>query len=566
MYIRIIFPSLVTILLILCSAAIPPVFAEDENHSHSDVVFKNGKILTLCQGLMEAEALAVKDGKIMHAGTSRELEPMIGPKTRVIDLEGRRVLPGFIESHAHLTSLGKAEQRLDATGTESAEEIARMVRERVAKRKPGEWILGRGWDQNDWEDTRFPTHEILTEAAPNNPVFLTRIDGHAGWANACAMEMAGVTKDTPDPDGGKIIRHEDGTPTGVFIDTAESLIQRKIPPMPASQVKEAMLAGLRKALSYGVTTMHDAGADEATISLYKEILAEGKLSPRMYVMLSNEAKLLEKYYASGPEIGLGDHRLTIRAIKMFADGALGSRGAAMLEPYEDDPGNWGLIIDDEDAIARVSCRALESGFQVCTHAIGDRANRITLNGYERGFKKNSDKTDHRFRIEHAQILDKTDLPRFKSLGVIPSMQPTHCTSDMPWAEVRINSRRAKEGAYAWRTLMDTGVVIPFGSDAPIESIDPLWGLYSAVTRQDHKGWPADGWYPDQRMTLMEAIESFTIHGAYAAFEEKIKGSLEKGKLADFVVLSQDILKLPPKGLLETSVVMTVVGGDIVYKK
>jgi len=566
MHITAIVKYLVAVWVIIYSGSDIPVYGNGQENRHADAVFSHGKILTLCQEKPDAEGIAVKDGFILHVGTHDELEALIGPKTKVHHLDGKRVLPGFIESHAHLLSLGKAEQRLDLTGTRSIDEIADLVRARVEGRKPGEWILGRGWDQNDWENTRFPTHEALTRAAPENPVFLTRIDGHAGWVNQCAMEMAGITQETQDPDGGRMIRNDAGIPTGVLIDTAESLVAAKIPPMPPSQVREAVLAGLRKSLSYGVTTFHDAGAGGAMIALYKQLLAERLLSPRLYVMLSNEKDLLEAYCSQGPEVGLGGHRLTVRAIKLFADGALGSRGAALLEPYEDDPGNRGLIIDDEDTIANISSRALKSGFQVCTHAIGDRANRITLNGYERALKEQGKKKDARFRIEHAQILDVEDMPRFKALGVIPSMQPTHCTSDMPWAEVRINSQRAEEGAYAWRKLMDTGVVIPFGSDAPIESIDPLWGIYAAVTRQDHQGNPEGGWFPAQRTTLMEAIEAFTIHGAYAGFEEEIKGSLEKGKLADFVVLSRDILSVPPLELLKTSVVMTVVGGVVAYEK
>ncbi|MFH2000474.1 MAG: amidohydrolase [Planctomycetota bacterium] len=556
----------IAVLIIAYSGGLIPVYATEGAGRFAEVVFRHGRIHTMCAEQPEAEGMAIKDGFIMQVGTDQSLAPLIGPQTKIIDLAGKRVLPGFIESHAHLLSLGKAEQRLDLTGTRSLDEIVELVRERAAVMKPGEWILGRGWDQNDWEKRVFPTYAEISGAAPENPVFLTRIDGHAGWANLCAMSFAGLTRDTKDPEGGRIIRDGQGNPTGVLIDMAELLISDKIPPMPSSLVKEAIVAGLRKSLSFGVTTFHDAGADAQVIALYKELLKENRLKPRLYVMLSQDADLLDAYYQSGPEIGLGHHFLTVRAIKLYADGALGSRGAALLEPYDDDPGNRGLIIDDEAKIAAITSRALETGFQVCTHAIGDRANRITLSAYESALKAHGDVRDARLRIEHAQILDSEDIPRFKELGVIPSMQPTHCTSDMPWAEERIHARRAEEGAYVWRKLLDTGVVIPFGSDAPIESINPLWGIYAAVTRQDHDGHPKEAWHPRQRLTVEEAVRAFTVHGAYAAFEEEIKGSLEEGKLADFVVLSNDIMAISPSEILKTGVVMTVIHGAVVYEK
>lgn len=533
----------------------------------ADLVLRNGKIVTMNPAQPEARALAIKGDRIMAVGSDEQVQKLIGRSTRVIDLRGKLVVPGLIESHAHMLSIGQAKLMLDLVGTTSEEEIARMVAARARRAKPGEWILGRGWDQNDWPNKRFPTFESLTKAAPNNPVYLTRIDGHAGWANKRAMELAGITRETKDPHGGRLIRDAEGRPTGVFIDRAQALITRHIPPLSRAQKKRALELAMRECVAVGLTSFHDAGVDRDVIELYKELLREGKLPLRLYVMLAgSDQHLLDEYFARGPEIGLGDHRLTIRAIKLIADGALGSRGAALLEDYADDPGHRGLLMLSEDQIFRIAHLALRHGFQVCTHAIGDRANRIVLNAYERAFRANPGVKDPRFRIEHAQILDEADIPRFARLGVIASMQATHCTSDMPWVHDRIGKARAREGAYVWQKLLKTGARIANGSDAPVESINPLWGIYAAITRQDHQGNPPGGWYPDQRMTRQQALRSFTLDAAYAAFEEDIKGSLEKGKLADMVVLSKDIMTIPAREILKTRVVMTIIGGKIVYQQ
>jgi hypothetical protein len=546
----------------------------------ADLILRNGKIVTMNAAQPQAQAIAIVGDKIAAVGSNSDVENLMSNSTHVIDLNGKLVVPGLIESHGHLLGIGQAKLALDLVGTTSGQQIAQLVHARAAQAKPGEWILGRGWDQNHWAVKQFPTFKSITEAAPKNPVYLTRIDGHAGWANRPAMALAGVTTKTPDPPGGRLIRDAQGNPTGVFIDRAQGLITSRIPPPSRDQQKQALILALQACIASGLTEFHDAGASSDVVDLYKELLRENRLPLRLYVMLAGSDQDLLKHYllgagggpgstndetAHGPQIGLGDHRLTIRAIKLVADGALGSRGAALLEAYADDPGNTGLLILSEDQIFPVADQALAHGFQVCTHAIGDRANRVVLNAYERAFKKHPEVKDPRFRIEHAQILNGADMPRLAQLGVIASMQATHCTSDMPWVHDRIGKARAEEGAYVWQKLLKMGVRIANGSDAPVESVNPLWGIYAAVTRQDHKGNPPGGWYPDQRMTRAEALRSFTMDAAYAAFEENIKGSLEKGKLADLDVLSQDIMTIPAPEILQTHVVMTVVGGKIVYQ-
>lgn len=556
---------LITALLAVCTALTAgqaPGLGES-----ADLVLIHGKIATLDPSRPEVEAVAIEGGRVSAIGTSDAIEKHIGEGTEIIDLNGKRVVPGFIESHAHLLSLGKTAVQLDLVGTSGPEEIAERVRALAAEVAPGQWILGRGWDQNDWEKKEFPTHEPLTRAAPQHPVFLTRIDGHAAWTNRMAIELSGMSQDLQDPTGGHIVRDGRARPTGVFIDTAMDLIRRAIPDMTKSQKMEALKAGIAAAVRHGITTFHDAGAGQEVIDLCKELAAENRLDLRLYLMLDgSDGGLLAAWFDQGPVIGLYDDRLTVRAVKLFADGALGSRGSALIEPYDDDPDNRGLLINTEQELFEKACQSLSAGFQVCTHAIGDRANRVVLDAYERAFNSCPGINDHRFRIEHAQILQESDITRFAKLGVIPSMQPTHCTSDMPWAEDRIGRQRAEIGAYVWRTLLDTGVPLPAGSDAPVESIDPLLGFYAAITRQDHHGKPSGGWYPEQRMSRQEALEAFTTDGAYAAFEEDRKGSLEVGKLADLTVLSRDILSIPEREILDTKVEMTVVAGRVVFKR
>ena len=472
----------------------------------------------------------------------------------------------YKRQHLHLISLGNTKKILNLVGTTSKEEIIQIVANKISREGEGKWIFGRGWDQNDWPIKEFPTRWDLDSVSPKNPVVLTRIDGHALWVNTVVLKKAGITKETPDPEGGKIIRDpETGEPTGILIDEAMSLVEKVVPSSTYEERKEMAILASQECSSLGLTTVHDAGVNLETIKIYKELINENKLTVRLYVMLRWPGDAVNIYLEKGPEIGYGNNYLTIRSIKMFADGALGSRGAALFEPYSDDPTNTGLITFDPDKAFEIMKKALEKGFQVCVHAIGDRANRLVLDLFEKAFKSVPQVKDHRFRIEHAQVLTKEDIPRFAKLRVIPSMQPTHATSDMYWAEDRLGPERVK-WAYAWKSLLNTGAKIAGGSDAPVESANPLWGIYAACTRQDHKGWPEGGWHPEQKVSRYEALKMFTIDAAYAGFEEKIKGSIEEGKLADIVVLSKDILSIPAKEILNTRVEMTIVGGKIVYQR
>ncbi|MCH8288081.1 MAG: amidohydrolase [Candidatus Marinimicrobia bacterium] len=531
--------------------------------SEADKLFINAIIYTLNSANDTAGALAVRDGKILFIGSLDDAYEHTGDNTETIDLKGYTLIPGLTDAHAHVEGTGKFLQTLSFLGTGSAEEIAEIVRKAALRTPKGEWIEGRGWDQNDWEIKKFPASDLLDEAAPENPVVFSRVDGHAYWVNQTVLDLAGINSDTPDPDGGRIVRRPGSNePSGILIDNAQTLVD-DVKPEPSKELKKKrIIQALSHALKLGITTLHDPGSDSDNIDIYMELGAEGRLNPRIYAMLDDDDELKEKYYDIGPQIGLFDNHLNIRTLKFYADGALGSRGALLLEPYSDEPGNRGLRLTPETELRSSFRKGIDHGFQLSIHAIGDAGNRLVLDLIEE-MSATELKNDHRTRIEHAQTISLDDIPRFKELGVIPSMQPTHCTSDMYWAEDRLGPDRIK-GAYAWRKLVDTGVVIPGGSDSPVESLSPLWGIYAAVTRQDHDSYPEGGWYPEERMTIEEAVRMYTSWAAYASFEEKLKGSLEAGKLADFTLLSKDIFKEEPAALLQTKVLMTVVGGEIRY--
>ena len=523
----------------------------------------NGKVYTVNDRQPVAEAVAIDKGLILHVGTTKEVESMY-TGSRVIDLHGKPVYPGFIDSHAHLENLGVLLHELNLDGTTSLLEICEMVGKEIAGRPAGSWIIGRGWDQNRWSDKHFPTHAILDRVAPRNPVYLVRVDGHAVWVNQRAMDLAKIGPSTRDPAGGRILRDEAGKPTGVFVDNAIGLLSGALPEPTESDRMSSVARAVHECLRYGLTEVHDMGVDSEGIEIYRKMIEQGKFPFRVYVALENVKDLWDRYRRSGPELGGYGGSLTIRALKLYADGALGSRGAALIEPYSDDPGNRGLTLTGEPELRDVAKEALDAGFQVCVHAIGDRANVIVLNAYDAVLGAGGGKSrDARFRIEHAQVLDPADIPRFHKLGVLPSMQPTHATSDMPWAEARLGSKRIL-GAYAWRSLLNTGAIIPAGSDFPVESPDPLRGFYAAITRQDAHGDPPGGWYPEQCMTREEALKAFTIWGAYAAFQENVKGSIEPGKWADLVVLTDDIMTIEPPKILTSRVVMTMIAGVEVY--
>jgi len=536
--------------------------------SPADLVLRGGKVATVDENFSIHEAVAVRGDKIIFVGSNKEVEKYILPSTDIIDCSGKLVLPGLTDAHAHIHSLGDELTTLNVTGTTSYQEIIDRVAARVQTSEPGEWIVGGRWDQNDWEDRSFPVHIPLSEVSPDNPVYLNRIDGNAAFANQRALEIAGITKDTHDPVGGFIIRDENGEPTGVLVNRAMNLVSDHIPADSDEQFKQKFLRAVRSCLSVGLTGVHEAGIGSKHINLYKNLIDRSQLNMRIYAMLGEEKDLpldldLVDYFKKNRIEEYGHHLLSVRSIKLFFDGALGSRGAAFFKPYEDDPNNSGLLRITSEYIYEISKAALEADMGVNTHCIGIRGNRLCLGAYEKALQEKP-KPNHRFRIEHAQIIESQDVEKFASLGIIPSMQPTHCTSDMYFVEDRIGQERAK-GGYAWRWFLDAGLVIPCGSDFPVESNNPLLGIYAAITRQDPSGWPEGGWHPEQRMTIDEAIKGFTIWAAYGAFQEDVLGSIEVGKYGDFTVLDKDILEIDPKEILNTKVMYTIVGGQIRYR-
>jgi len=528
----------------------------------ADLVLVNGRVYTVDDSHPRASAFAVRNGRIVFVGSDREARYLAGPRTRIVDAGGRTVIPGMVDAHAHLLGLGTSLRNVQLAGSKTYDEVIAKVVERAKTAKPGEWILGRGWDQNLWPDKKFPTHEALTRAVPDHPVVLTRIDGHAVLANEMALKAARVTAATRDPEGGRIERASDNSPAGVFVDNAMSLVRRAIPDETRAQTRDEILAAIAEANKWGLIGIHDAGASERTIDIYEQLAREGRYNLRNYVMVSGDSADVRHYFAVGPRSALYDGRIWVRSIKLYADGALGSRGAALLAPYSDDHGNSGLLVTPPAEIQRIATAALRRGFQVGVHAIGDRGNRVVLDAYDAALKA-VPTSDHRFRVEHAQVISLQDIPRFALMGVIPSMQASHQTSDMRWAETRVGPERIK-GAYAWRSLLNTGVVIPNGSDFPVEEVNPLISFHSAVSRQDASGWPPGGWYPDQRMTREEALRAMTIWAAYAGFQEKTMGSITPGKYADFVILDQDIMTVPAENILKTKVISTWIGGKSVY--
>lgn len=524
------------------------------------LILVNGQIHTVNDAQPLAEAVAIDKGTIVAVGSTREITSHFHAG-RTVALNGRPVYPGFIDSHAHFENLGVALQNLNLIGASSTAEVQRHVAAEIASRPAGGWIRGRGWDQNRWDSRAFPDASLLDAVSPRNPVYLTRVDGHAVWVNSVVLRLTGINRSTRDPDGGRIVRYSNGNPTGVFIDNAVELLNSVLPQPDRTERLGSITRAVNECLRFGLTEVHDMGVDSEGIELYKSLIQEGKFPFRVYVAIESVRSLWEAWRASGPLTSGYDGRLVVRAIKLYADGALGSRGAALIEPYTDDPGNRGLTLTAAKELATVVRQAYDSGFQVCVHAIGDRANNMVLYVYADVLK--GGKRDVRFRVEHAQVLDAADIPRFHELGVLPMMQPTHCTSDMPWAEDRLGAKRIL-GAYAWRSLFKTGTIIPAGSDFPVESPNPLLGFYAAITRQDTTGYPDGGWYPDQRMTREEALKAFTLWGAFAGFQEHMLGSIEPGKWADMVVLSDDIMTIPPRRIPSTHVVMTIVAGQEVY--
>lgn len=544
----------------------------------ADLIITGGKIYTLDDAQPVVEAVVVNADKIVFAGSDKDAREWAGDKTKVIDLQGKTMIPGFIEGHGHFMGVGYNELDLDLSGVRNFDEMVERVRVAAANARPGEWILGRGWHQDKWDATPadmvkgYPSHAQLSKVSPDNPVFLSHASGHMSLANAKAMEIAGVNQLSKESlnkfsdEGGEIIRDANGNPTGLFNENAEEVIARFIPANDSARMTKAFELATKACLKNGITGFHDAGAGRDMINFYKSRQAAGKLGVRMYVMVTGwDRGLVHEWFKKGPEID-PEHWLTIRSVKLNCDGALGSRGAWLLESYADRKDFYGMATLSMDTVLATSRAALKSGFQVCSHAIGDRANREILDRYELAMRENSDVKDSRFRIEHAQHLHPNDIPRFAKLGVIPAMQAIHMSSDRPWAIDRLGEKRIKEGAYMWQSLLKSGAKIVNGTDAPVEPVNPIPSFYASVTRMTLKGEPEGGYEPAERMTREQALRSYTLDAAYGAFEEQVKGSIERGKLADFAVLSKDIMTVPEHEILAAEVVMTFVGGKVVYEK
>jgi hypothetical protein len=541
------------------------------------LVLNQGRIVTVDDQKPEGQALAVRGDTIVAVGTNDEMAAYVGPQTRVVDLRGRLAIPGFIDGHGHFTGVGEARIVLNLTKVKNWDEVVAMVKEAARKAKPGEWIRGRGWHQDKWDQKPqpavegFPTHHSLSSASPNNPVVLTHASGHATFANAKAMELAGVSGRTPSPPGGEILKDAKGAPTGLFRETASRLLQAAYakaregmtPEEREAEVRREVQLADEEAVAKGVTSFQDAGSSFETIDVFKKIAAEGKLGIRLFVMVRDTNERMATKLAEYRLVDGYDRHLTIRAIKHTIDGALGSRGAWLLEPYSDLPSSTGLNTTPVATVEETAKLAMANGYQLCVHAIGDRANRETLNIFEAAFKANSDKKDVRWRIEHAQHLSLADIPRLGQLGVIASMQGIHCTSDAVFVPARLGTKRSEEGAYVWQKLMKSGVVVSNGTDAPVEDVDPIPNFYASVTRKLGDG---STFYPDQRMSRAEALRSYTLNAAYAAFEEASKGSLTAGKLADIVVLSADILTIPEEEIRAARVDYTIVGGKVLHER
>ena len=541
----------------------------------ADLVIRNATVVTVDQDLPKAQAIAIRGSKILAVGSDSEIDPFVGEGTEVMDLEGRLVIPGFIEGHGHFMGVGNAQLILDLRHASSWGEIVDQVAEAVSRAEPGEIIRGRGWHQDKWEEPPskevegFPLHASLSAVSPDNPVVLTHASGHASFVNARAMELGGIDRTTPDPPGGAILHSPDGEPTGLLNETAQGLVRSEVLVHGTGEVEITPSVARRmvelassEILSKGVTTFTDAGSSFETVDLLQQAADEGLLGVRLWVMLRDSNESLQSRLGDYEVRDYDDGMLSVGGIKLSIDGALGSRGAWLLEPYSDLPSSTGLNLVSIDHARETAGIAIENDYQLAIHAIGDRANREVLDIFEETFAQHPDKTDLRWRVEHAQHLHPEDIPRFGELGVIASMQGIHCTSDAPWVPDRLGDQRSEEGAYVWRKLADSGAVIINGTDAPVEDVNPIDSFYASVSRR-----LADGsvFYPEQRMERLEALRTYTLNAAYGIFEEETRGSITPGKLADLVVLSRDILEVPEDEIPDTEVLYTILGGEVVYR-
>ncbi len=547
--------AVVTAVALLSACRTPP-------QPPADLIIVNARVYTADDARPEAQAVAVRGDRLIAVGTSDEALEWQGPATTIVNADGRAVIPGLHDAHGHMLGLGESLQQIDLRGTTSADAVAARVRERAATLPSGRWIVGRGWDQNDWADRSWPTVAALDAVAPDHPVYLARVDGHAAWINSAAARAAALTAAVADPDGGRIIRDASGRPAGVLVDRAMGLVTRHIPPPDVSTRREALRLADDLAARLGLTMVHDAGASPADIGLYREAADAGTLKTRLYVMRRPPAP---DERLPPPLIGHAGHLLTVRAVKLVADGALGSRGAALHAPYSDEPGTSGLLVTPPDRLHAQALASVQAGYQPCIHAIGDRANTTVMDLFEQLQREVPGSRALRMRNEHAQILKASEIPRFAQLDVIASVQATHATSDMPWVAQRIGDARTAEGAYVWQALRKAGARLANGSDFPVEEPNPMYGFYAAITRQDRDGQPPGGWMPDQRLSRAEALHSFTAGAAYAAHLEQELGTLRVGALADLLVLSDDIMQVAPAQVLRARPLLTLRGGRVTHR-
>jgi predicted amidohydrolase YtcJ len=535
----------------------------------ADLILKNGNIYTLNESQPRAEAIAAKYGKIVFVGPSADVKRYEGRGTRTVDLKGKTVVPGLTDAHYHLAGVGQREMTLNLEGTTTLKDFLAKVKIRVDKARPGEWVTGRGWIETFWNPAVFPTRQDLDTIAPNNPVYLVRADGHGAVVNGAALKIAEITKETPSPFGGEIMKDKQtGEPNGMLLDRAQDLVRKHIPPPPEADLEQALIIGSKRSVELGWTQIQNAGSGWNEVELLKKLYGENKIKLRVYEAIRGPGVDAQRLLREGPTLGLYNQRLTIRTIKVTIDGALGSKGAALLEPYSDHDTAGFLTHKLEDLLPMFK-QALRRGIQLETHAIGDRANRTVLDLYEQAFNEvapieRMTRDDPRWRIEHAQIVHPDDIPRFAKLKIIPSMQPSHAIGDLHFAVSRLGVKRL-QGAYAWQSFIKQGSIIPGGSDAPVERGDPMIEFYAAVARKDQKGFSGEGWHPEEKVSREQALKMFTIWAAFAAFEEKTRGSIEEGKLADFTVLSADIMQIPEAEILKTKCAMTVIGGEVVFE-
>lgn len=533
----------------------------------ADLVLRGGTIITVDDDRPQAQALAVRDGRIVALGSDAEMAAYVGDATEVMELDGATAIPGFVESHGHFMGVGQSTLQLDLMDVADWDEVIAMVEAAVAEAEPGELITGRGWHQEKWT-TRpepnvdgLPHHDGLSAVSPDNPVILTHASGHATFANAQAMEMSGITAATADPPGGEIVRDTSGAPIGAFRETASGLLAPARESADPPEPRRVALLAQEEAFAKGITSFHDAGTSFTTVDLYRELVDAGELTIRLNVMIRSSIDDLATNMADYTLVGHGDHRLTVRTIKQSIDGALGSHGAWLLEPYDDLPSSSGLNTLPPEDVRAAAELALEHGWQMAVHAIGDRANREVLDIFQAAYGSR-DPDELRWRIEHAQHLHPEDIERFGELGVIAAMQGVHATSDGPWVEAKLGAQRAEEGAYVWRSLMESDAVVTNGTDAPVEDVSPVASYYSTISRMMNTG---ERFYPEQRLGRLEALRTYTLNGAYAAFEEDLKGSLAPGKLADITVLDTNLLEAPEEEVADARILATVVGGEVVYR-